>query len=198
MAQKITRTVQFTRITCVRTVVENKKPRLEPMPDIVTFSKVTDAKKAESIVSRMYGANCTVIDVVREAGLYEMDLSKFVSLAQKVKDVPIEDVEAADDDTNDGDAPTFYDDDDEQTANDLAAIDRPGGGEDAITDPGDITTPDDAPAIPGDDGNDATEFPGGDDLDAPDAIPGAAPFDDDDDVPALGDDDVPPEAYFPD
>lgn len=177
MAQKITRTVQFTRILCVKTVVENRVPRIVPQKDIIVFSKVADTKKAESIVLKVYGHGCTIIDVVREAGLYEMDLDKFVSLATKVKDVSLEEADAAaDGDDIEDNTPTVYDDDD---ADDGSFAVSEGGGNGQPTAPAESSSS--APTIepPATSGLDAPVFP-----------------DDEDDIPAFGDDDVPPDTAY--
>ncbi len=94
MAAKFSRTVSFTRVKYVKTVVENGEAKLIAMPDAVFDGAITDRDKVESLMRRKFGKNMaiTIVSIEYESGKYEMSLEEFIRHATKVDDsAPSED-----------------------------------------------------------------------------------------------------------
>lgn len=89
MAMKITRTVQFTRISCVQVCIDNGVPVMMPGKDLILFQRIPTRDKATDVLRKAYGPDFTVVAFTEESSRYEMPLEDFIKYSTKIEDVPL-------------------------------------------------------------------------------------------------------------
>lgn len=120
MPKYITRTIKFSRISCVEMVINDGVPSIRAGQDVILFSTPAPSReRATAIIRKTYGPDFSVLKITEETERYTMPLSEFMRHARRVTDLPPAEAAEAlngtdeDDDTpaTEGDAaPADYDD----------------------------------------------------------------------------------------
>jgi hypothetical protein len=85
MRRKMTKEVTKTTVKVARTIQgENGLPQVEQLEDVILLGNV-DAEKAQKLVAKRFDFPVTVYAVQADTEVYEMDVEKFIELAELKK-----------------------------------------------------------------------------------------------------------------
>lgn len=86
MAKFITRTISFTRISCVQLVVdETGEGHMVPGKDIVVFERNITRERANQLIRKEYGPEFTATRIIEDGGVWKMSLQDFVIYGHKAE-----------------------------------------------------------------------------------------------------------------
>jgi hypothetical protein len=92
MRRKMSKEVTKTTVKVARTIQgENGLPQVEQLEDVILLGNV-DSEKAQKLVQKRFDFPVTVYAVQADTEIYEMDVEKFIELAELK--VPEESVQA--------------------------------------------------------------------------------------------------------